>query len=167
MIYLRPTWFGSWETKFKSWVNPSLVLPQWIVCTYLFFIKIMIKPSIVLMIRQITIMWKFSFRNSLAWFLRFSLNTSLIWTMYFWILELVIARTKSEILTIHWGKLPNTNLRFCILVKIICNFSLHNYIRNYNILSSCFPISNKQTRALLWPRSTRILTSFRLPKGVR
>ena len=95
-FYLRLTWFGSWETKFKSWVNPSLVLPQWIVCTYLFFIKIMIKPSIVLMIRQITIMWKFSFRNSLAWFLRFSLNTSLIWTMYFWILELVIARTQEK-----------------------------------------------------------------------
>ena len=88
-------------------------------CKYLFFIKIMIRPSIVLMIRQITIMWKFLFRNSVAWFLRFSLNTSLIWTMYFLILELVIARTKSEILTIHWGKLPNTNLRFCILVKMI------------------------------------------------
>ena len=85
---------------------------------YLFFIKIMIRPSIVLMIRQITIMWKFLFRNSVAWFLRFSLNTSLIWTMYFLILELVIARTKSEIFTIHWGKLPNTNLMFCILVKI-------------------------------------------------
>ena len=114
VIYLRPTWFGSWETKFKSWVNPSLVLPQWIVCTYLFFIKIMIKPSIVLMIRQITIMWKFLLRISVAWFFRFSLNTSVIW-----ILKLVIARMKSEILTMHWGKLPNTNLAFCILFKII------------------------------------------------
>ena len=106
-----------------SFVSPIPFLPACRVSTtnfmYLFFIKIMIKPSIVLMIRQITIMWKFLLRISVAWFFRFSLNTSVIWTMYFWILKLVIARMKSEILTMHWGKLLNTNLAFCILFKII------------------------------------------------
>ena len=78
----------------------------------------MIRPSIVLMIRQITMNWKFWFKITAAWLLRFSLNTLLIWTMYFLILALVIARNKSEIFTIHWGNSPNTNLIFCILVKI-------------------------------------------------